>query len=382
MDSKFLMLLAANLILFLLIRFTRKRKKLSGFITFVFSILITLTVIEAGYRFFFKKKGLTETGNYGGSLNTPVDLTGFTVKNIKDLHAVRTDLNGNVLYDVVYTVAPDTGFNKLPINHRMGYRINEPSRDSVEIIFFGCSFTFATGVSDTATMAYRLGKELQYNTLNYGSPGWGIHQAYQVFTHKYRSIPDHKKRIFVYTFIPDHLLRAKCIYTWCLNDPYFEVKNDSLEFKGTAYKNAGPARSQVIVRLLSLNRALSFVSDIGNNIIQQNGATNVKDEDYRRGELMLNKMVETANQRGDKFIILHWDDYIGMKNPKGGYYIDPAKMSPIMEDLRTKGATVLPVSRFFDFSSKDNLIPQDNHPSGNGNALVARKLAEVIRGYP
>jgi len=381
MDSKFLMLLAANVVLYLLIRLTKKRKRLSGFFTLLFSILITLTIIETGYRFLFKKKGPTETGNYGGSLNTPVDLTGFTVKNIKDLNAKRVDKDGNLVYDVIYTVSPDTGFNTLPINHRMGYRINDPARDSVEIVFLGCSFTFATGVSDTATMAYRLGKELQYNTFNYGSPGWGTHQAYQVFTHKFINIPDHKKRIFIYTFIPDHLLRAKCIYTWCLNDPYFEVKNDSLQLEGPAYKNAGSAKSQVAVRILSLNRMLSFVADIGNNIIQQKGATNVTPEDYKRGELMLDKMVETASQRGDHFIILHWDDYIGMKNPKGGYYIDPAKVAPIMNDLKAKGATVVPVSDFFDFSAKDNLIPQDNHPSGHGNEVVANKLAEIIRGF-
>jgi hypothetical protein len=51
-----------------------------------------------------------------------------------------------------------------------------------------------------------------------------------------------------------------------------------------------------------------------------------------------------------------------------------------MNDLKAKGATVVPVSSFFDTSLKDNLIPQDNHPSGQGNAVLATKLAEVIRG--
>lgn len=378
MDIKFLLLLAGNGILFLLIRRTKQYKRLNGFLTVTFTVLLTLTLIEAGYRFIFKKKGITETGNYGGSFNTPVDLTGFTVKNIADLHTIKKDAKGNVIYDVHYSVIPDSGVNTLPINHRVAYHLADAKRDSVDVVFLGCSFTFATGISDTATMAYKVGRQLQYNSLNYGSPGYGTHQVYQIFEHKFRNAPDQKRRVFVYTFIPDHLLRAKCIYSWCLNDPFFEVKNDSLVLDGPAYKYSSGARSQVLVRVLSLNRTLSFVADLGNNIVQQRGASSVSSADYRRIAVMLEKINEDIHKRGDEFIILNWDDYKGIQKPGGGYYFSPDSIRAIMGDLSTRGAIVADVSSFFQFNDQ-NLIPADNHPSGRGNAILADYLGGLIR---
>jgi hypothetical protein len=379
MDSKFLLLIVFNLLFVLLLRFTRKRKKLNNFFTVLFMILVTLTVIEAGYRFFFKKGAYTETGNFGSSFNTPIELTGFTIKNIPDLQVTKRDVKGNIVYDAHYTILPDSGFNKLPVNHRAGYRINDPARDSIEFVFLGCSFTFGTGVPDTASMTYQVGKIFNYNSLNYGGSGFGTHQAYQIFRNKYAQVPDKKKRIFVYTFIPDHLLRAKCIYTWCLNDPYFEVENDSLKLLGPAFKHASAARAQTVVRLLSLNRAFSLISDLGNNIVQHNGASAVTDKDYQRVTLMLDEINKTIQARGDEFIVIHWDDYKGLKNPKGGFYVDESKMNAMLAALRNKGAYTAVASSFFKFDDPANTIPQDNHPSIKGNSIMAAKVAEMVR---
>lgn len=379
MDMKFVWLLVANILLYLVIRYTRKRKRLNSVLTVLFTTLVTLTVIEGAYRLFFKKQGLNETGNFGASFNTPVDLTGFTVKNIKDLEVIRKDAKGNLVYDAHYSILPDSGFNTLPINHREAYHVSGVSRDSVEIIFMGCSFTFGTGVPDEATMAFKVGKQFDYNSLNYGGSGFGTHQAYQIFKHKYAEVPDKKKRIFVYTFIPDHLLRAKCIYTWCLNDPYFEVKGDSLHLLGPAYKHSSAARSQGLIRLFSLNRALSLVSDLGNNIVQHNAASSVTDDDYKRMQLMLGEMNDTIQQRGDVFIILHWDDYNGLKNTKGGFYLSVDKINGMIEGLTKEGARSINVSSFFNYTDSTNLIPQDNHPSIKGNALMAASVGEMIK---
>jgi len=379
MDMKFVWLIVANILLYLLIRYTRKRKRLNSVLTVLFTTLVTLTVIEGAYRLFFKKQAFTETGNFGSSFNTPVELTGFTVKNIKDLEVIKKNMKGGLIYDAHYSILPDSGFNTLPINHREAYHLSDPLRDSVEIIFMGCSFTFGTGVPDTATMAYQVGKQFNYNSLNYGGSGFGVHQAYQIFKHKYAQVPDKKKRVFIYTFIPDHMLRAKCIYTWCLNDPYFEVKGDSLHLLGPAYKNVSAARSQGIVRLLSLNRSLSLISDLGNNIVQHNAASSVNEDDYKRIQLMLEEMNAGIQKRGDVFIILHWDDYTGLKNPKGGYYLSVDKLNKLVAGVVEKGAYSVNVSSFFNFTDSTNLIPEDNHPSVKGNSLMAVYVAEIIK---
>ena len=133
MDMKFVWLIVANVLFYLLIRYTRKRKKLNSVLSVLLSILVTLTVIEGAYRLFFKKAGFSETGNFGSSFNEPVDVTGFTIKNIKDLQVIKKDPKGNLIYDAHYSIIPDSGFNTLPINHREAYHISDPSRDSAEI---------------------------------------------------------------------------------------------------------------------------------------------------------------------------------------------------------------------------------------------------------
>jgi len=380
MDTKFVLLLVANIVFIVLLRMSRNRKRLNSFLTVVFMILVTLTVIESAYRLFFRgETGPTESGNFGSSFNTPVALTGFTVKNIPDLQVTKKAANGALIYDAHYSIIPDSGFNSLPINHRAGYHVSDAARDSVEFVFLGCSFTFGTGVPDTASMAYRVGAAFDYNSLNYGGSGFGTHQVYQIYKNKYSTVPDKKKRVFIYTFIPDHLLRAKGIYSWCLNDPYFEVENDSLKLLGPAYKHSSSARGQGLVRLFSLNRTLTIISDLGNAAVQRKGAAGVTDADYKRVELMLADMNRSIQARGDKFLVLHWDDYKGLKTPEGGYFVDGPRINKMGEELRKQGAITASASAFFNFSNIGNTIPQDNHPSIQGNLLMANYLIEKLQ---
>lgn len=380
MDLSFILLLVFNVLLYLLVRFSKKRKWLNNILTIAFSTLVTLTVIETAYRFFFKKKGPVETGNYGSSMNTPLELTGFTVKNIPDIQTTKKMPDGSLVFDVHYGILPDSGFNTLPINHRRSYRSSNRANDSAEVVFLGCSFTFGVGINDSATIPWQVGKALDVDVQNLGGSGFGVHQAYQILRTKYATIPDHKKRVFVYTFIPDHLIRAKGVYSWCLNDPYFTVKGDSLHLEGPAYKFTSGARAQVLLRVFSLNRTLSIVSDLGNNIVQAQGAAGVNDEDYKRVELMLAEMGRLAKANGDQFIVLHWDDYKGSQNPKGGYYVEPAKMTSIFEKIKADGVTTYNVSSFYNFAAEGNTIPNDNHPSVKGAGLVAGEIVKRIKG--
>jgi len=95
--------------------------------------------------------------------------------------------------------------------------------------------------------------------------------------------------------------------------------------------------------------------------------------------LMLGEMNKTIQQRGDLFILLHWDDYKGSQNPKGGYYISSDKINTMMAGLAKEGAYTLNASTFFNFTDSTNIIAQDNHPSIKGNELMAARVEELIR---
>jgi hypothetical protein len=376
MDITLLYLLGFNLLLFALFKFTRKKKFFGPLFSFLFTTLVTLSVVEIIYRAFIKKSTVTESGNYGGSLNQLNSTYGYTVKGIPSITHIKVLKNGDTVFNCQYSIIPDSGINVQDINHRVGYKPGQAASDS-ELVFLGCSFTFGSGINDTSTLPYLAGELGNIESVNMGGAGWGTHHVYQLFTHKYRNVPGNKKRVFIYSFIPDHVVRAKCIYSWSLNDPYFEVESDSLKYEGAAYKHSGYARWHVIVRILSLNRALSFISDLGNIFITMSGSKNLDEEDYQRVELMMQNINSIAKSRGDRFIIVHWDDYKGL-TPKDEPYVKKDKMAAILSRLQSEGVEIVNVNDVLDTNDPTNTIPHDQHPNHKANSLLARRLVQLV----
>jgi hypothetical protein len=377
MDKTLLYLLALNVLLFFLRKLTRKKKFWGAAFSFLFSTLVTLSVVELVYRFFIRKTTVTESGNYGGSINQLNSTYGYTVKNIPSISHIKVLKSGDTVFNCHYSIIPDSGINKQDINHRVGYRPEQAAGDS-ELVFLGCSFTFGSGIDDTATLPYLAGKFGNIPSVNMGGSGWGTHHVYQLFTHKYTNIPDNKKRVFIYSFIPDHVVRAKSIYSWSLNDPYFRAQGDSLQLEGSAYKHSGYARWHVITRVLSLNRMLSFISDLGNIFITMSASKNINEEDYKRVQLMMENINASVKSRGDRFIIVHWNDYKGL-TPKDEPFVKKDKMAAILSQLQAHGAEIVNISDVVDMNDPANTITNDNHPNKNANALIARKLVQLVR---
>ena len=234
MDKTLLYLLGLLIVLFFLRKITRKKKYLGATFSFLFTLLVTLSVVEIIYRAFIRKTTAIESGNFGGSLNQLNSTYGYTVKGIPSISHIKVLKSGDTVYNCHYSIIPDSGFNKQDINHRAGFKPEQDSANA-ELVFLGCSFTFGSGIDDTATLPYLAGKFGNMPSVNMGGSGWGTHHVYQLYTHKYTNIPDKKKRVFIYSFIPDHVVRAKCIYSWSLNDTYFTAKGDSLHLEGSSY---------------------------------------------------------------------------------------------------------------------------------------------------
>jgi hypothetical protein len=377
MDKTLLYLLGLNLLMFFLYKISRKKKFWGALVSFLFTTLVTLTVVEIIYRAFIRKSAVTESGNFGGSINQLNSTYGYTVKGIPSISHIKVLKSGDTIYNCHYSIIPDSGINKQDINHRVGFRPEQASNDS-EFVFLGCSFTFGSGIDDTATLPYKAGKFANLPSLNMGGSGWGTHHVYQLFTHKYKNIPDSTKRIFVYSFIPDHVVRAKCVYSWSLNDPYFKAKGDSLEYAGSAYKHSSYARWHVITRILSLNRWLSFVSDLSNIIITMSASKNINEEDYKRVQLMMENINASVKSHGDRFIIVHWNDYKG-PTPKDPPFVSKEKMAAIFSQLQAHGAEIVNVTDIVDMNNPANFITNDNHPNHNANGLIARKLVQLVK---
>lgn len=376
MDLKFIFLLVALTALWLLTRLVRKKKKLHNLLVVVFSIFLTLVLIETAYRFLLKKNPylIHSSRNFGSYASHP--LTGFMIAEPGPLQITKLTLTGDTIFNTTYTLLKDTGAAEIGMNHRVGYG-DAAANDSAELVFLGCSITYGEGIGDTATFAWQTGKACQIPSQNYGFSGFGTHQAYSIFQHKYRRPVDHRRRSFVYTFIPDHILRAKCVYPWNINDPYYELEGDSLLLKGKATAVSNYAKAHKITRYLSLFNSFSFITDLETAIVTGKAARNLSTKDYDRTFAMLRDMTREAHESGDRFYLLYWDKY-KWKEGDDESVLDRKLIEAKLAALEQQGLVIIRASEAFDQADPAYFIKGDGHPTAAANQRIAALLAKRI----
>lgn len=115
---------------------------------------------------------------------------------------VTKKANGEVIYSVVYRT-DDVGRRVVP---------DSPKAEDTDkfIAFFGCSFTFGEGVSDSDTLPNQVARMMPgYCVYNYAAPGYGPQQMFEMAKSGFvrKTIPQ-DEGIVVYTIFFDHLNRA------------------------------------------------------------------------------------------------------------------------------------------------------------------------------
>jgi len=376
MDIKFIFLLGVTVVLWLVTRLVKKRKGWHNFLVIIFSIFITLTLIETAYRFILKKNAFTIKSNKNFGAYTSNPLTGFMIAEEGPLEIAKIARNGDTIFNTVYTIVPDSGKNSIGMNHRAAFRSGS-NNDSAELVFLGCSITYGEGIRDNETYAFKTGEFCNTSSSNYGFSGFGTHQAYSIYLNKYSNYSDQKKRTFIYSFIPDHILRAKCIYPWNINDPYYELVNDSLVQKGKATENSSYAKTHRLTRYLSLFNSFTFITDIETAIVTGKASKEIQPADYDRAFTMLKKIQESAAANQDRLIVLYWDKY-KWKEADDSKILDRALIEKDMEELKKTGATVIKASEAFDIDNASFFIKGDGHPTPEANRLIAARLSKEI----
>lgn len=376
MDIKFIFLLGVTIVLWFITRLLRKRKGLHSFMVIILSIFITLVVIETAYRFFLKKNAFTMKSNKNFGAYTGNPLTGFMIAEAGEMPVAKIARNGDTIYNTVYTLIADSGKNSIGMNHRIGYKGNN-ANDSAELVFLGCSITYGEGIRDSETFAYKTGELCGVPSANFGFSGFGTHQAYAIYQNKYKDYSDQKHRTFIYSFIPDHILRVKCIYPWNINDPFYELSGDSLILKGKATANSGVAKQHKIVRYLSLINSFTFITDIGTAIVSGKAAKEIQPADYDRAFTMLKNIQRSAASKQDKLVVIYWDKY-KWKEADDEKILNRPLIEQKIEELKAAGVTILKASEAFDVNNNSLFIKGDGHPTAETNRLLAEKLAKLI----
>lgn len=376
MDIKLILLLAGNLVLWLLTRSLRKKRGVHTLFIILLSSLVTLTVIEITYRFILKRDPIvTESNrNFGTYATHPV--AGYMIADPGILEIKKSTRSGELIYDSKYHLMADTGAGSFGLTHRVGYQ--HGAGDSSELVFLGCSITFGEGLQDEETLVYKTGKALSQNALNLGLSGYGTHQAYSIFINRYKGRRDGVKRTFVYSFIPDHILRAKCIYPWNLHDPYYSVQGDSLHLEGKAQKHSKYAGNYTFAKYLSVYNTFTFVTDIATSSMIAKADKDVQDEDYNRVFYMLRDMKKEIEANGDRMIIIYWDKY-QWRDKDDAKIVDRTRIERALGSLNDSNSKVISVSAAIDVNNPIYFFKLDGHPTPAANEKIAALLLTQLK---
>ena len=369
MSKNLLFFIIGNAFLITLTYLTRKRKRLNNFILLFTTLFLFLSIFETVYRNIIHPAHAYFQKSDNAFFSTPDSLLGFQVVRTGVLNSTKLTSSGDTIFDANYTITADSDIHSFSFIHRTGYQ--DPDAPNPKLIFLGCSFTFGVGVSDSETLPYRSGSLQNISTLNLGGVGYGIHQVYEIFMDKYAN-KDNKNKTFIYTMIPDHVLRASGFYLHSFG-PSYKIAGDSLIYNGPM-----PAISNKLAYYSSLFGCYSFIKDIVINIEQKEKAKRVSAGEYQKAYLMIRTMSQDAKETGGRFLLLFWDMDTKSTDPNRYYR---QILEDKLETLQKDSVTIIRVSDIFDTKDPKYYFPIDGHPTAMAYDTVAKYVAKYLAAH-
>ncbi len=357
--------ITANLILIGLTYVTRRRRRINNALLFGTTVFLILSIVEIAYRNLYKGRNsnIQKTGKT--SFFGPHPVLGVQIDTTGVLGDTELTHSGSEIYHAQYTIVADS-IGSYRFTHRVGF-LNSGDTGA-EIVFLGCSFTFGQGVGDTETLPYRVGASQHISTLNLGGIGYGIHHVYKIFLDKYATA-NNAGRLFIYTLIPDHVLRASGLYGWSPG-PSFRLAGNSLVYDGSL-----PVDRYQFAWYASLFGAFSFIKDMVVNIQNRERAKRVSPQEYEKAAVMIRKMDQYSRMSGGRFVVLFWDNISEDGDPNRYYrQILADKLQRLVND----GVDIINVSDILNTKDPKYYIPIDGHPDARTNDTVAKYLVKHL----
>lgn len=258
-----------------------------------------------------------------------------------------------------------------------GLRISPPNdilKNKGCILFFGDSFTFGVGVSDTESMPYQTGIKSggEYKIYNFGFGGYGPHQMLSELEHGIvKKIVSCQGTIYgIYQAIPDHINRAAGLSFWDYYGPrYILGTNGAVKFAGNFSDEKLP---KIIVKYL--NKSIIYRDIIGNRRYFD------REKDIALYIGIVNsarKSFESQYPEG-KFHIIFWDNRSGTDEKQW----KTSEWNYILKELQKTGVNLHPVSKIIpDYPYKRlkyDLSPYDTHPNALTHSIIANYITNTI----
>ena len=370
MDKPTILLITLNVLLIFLVLLTKSKKSINKLFLVLTSILITLSLVEIGYRVFFEQETYY-AGDFNKRFYEHDSTLGYRMERTGKFDAIKINSNGDTLFHTSYTIIADTAGNHPSLPRRMGY--HNP-RDSNELVFLGCSFTFGEGLSDQQNLPYLIGEQNEWNVVNLGCTGYGIHQVYELYRSKYGRT-DNRNRTFIYSFLYDHILRATGLYEWNLGGPYLISRGDSIV-------NAGPLSTHVrqssgkFAHYVSLFGSLRFLKKIISHLFEKKRLNSINTTDYENTLNILKHMAKLISHSGGKLIVLDWDTKNWGNDELNN--LPNELIERYLDQLNFPNVQVVRISSITSIQDPSNFIPGDGHPSAWMNYKIANHLGKIL----
>jgi len=257
------------------------------------------------------------------------------------------------------------------------------SNKKLNCLFFGCSFTFGTGVNDDQTLPYFFGQlHPEMEIYNYGIPGGSPQEIYLQSSHpeNFDDIPQ-RPTIIIYTFISDHLRRLKGTinlifrapkWVGCL--PELEMVDEKIIYKGKFDENHPHLFS--FANILSKSHIMKEMI----KYTQLDYPSPFTDENYNFLYVLLNETHKFLSKSlpVSYFIVFIYPEHCISPNtcPNLTYFLDILKREKDITTISCNQNEML--EDYSQLKSSGKHIILDGHPSPECYDLFAKWLSKEL----
>lgn len=234
------------------------------------------------------------------------------------------------------------------------------------ILFFGCSYVDGTGVNDGETIPSQVRLlTREYDVLNYGLGSSGPQQMLVQLRQRdfeREGVPD-AENIGLYVFVDFHVQRAigsmAVSSSFGGNFPFFELDHDDRLVSRGTFLTGRPVRS-LVYRALHKSHVVRYGLSH-----RWDWPLSPSANDFRTTAAIIGESKAAFLQRfrRGRFVVIL---YPGTPRPS------------IRPWLSARGIEYLDLSELFDPTAQGLSIPGDGHPTPMANAILARRIAELL----
>jgi hypothetical protein len=262
-----------------------------------------------------------------------------------------------IIYDYVYTLQKDTAFRVLPA-------VTAPSPES-HMILLGCSFTWGQGVKDEETLHYQLHKRFPHTQIiNWGIKGSGPNTTLKILDEiDVQDTPLPENGYTFYFLMSDHVGRVTGDLFHMIDmfdDPYFELTSQGDVVYRGSFQEGRPL-------LTSLLRWASRTEWIRKWNVNYPSVESQSSKAQFCGVLKaLHQKVKEKFPTTQFYFVMYPNEYLTQ-----GYRDDCLKPHQL---------PYVDAFHLIDGQPReDYFIPQDGHPNGKMNVLLADFLKETLK---